>query len=143
MPSFRVIAPDQIARARQLYEGTSVPVRDIAALVGLGASTFARRVKLWGWTPRNRRLAEYDAAAKAGVDLAAIEAAAAPAKATLEHGARTLATLVRTLRELAALETIAPDADKEESGDEFRDLEEFRRELTRRLEGLNKKRSGA
>jgi hypothetical protein len=180
MPSFRVIAPDQIARARQLYEGTSVPVRDIAALVGLGASTFARRVKLWGWTPRNRRLAEYDAAAKAGVDLAAIEAAAAPAKATLEHAhlidrvrsavereiaaidavlarvegarlhssdaeraARTLATLVRTLRELAALETIAPDADKEESGDEFRDLEEFRRELTRRLEGLNKKRSGA
>ncbi len=55
---FIVIPPEQIARARALYEGTSVPVHDIAAMLGLGVTTFLKRVKLWGWKPRNRRLAD-------------------------------------------------------------------------------------
>jgi hypothetical protein len=69
MPKFRVIEPEEIARARQLYEGTSLPVHDIARSLGIGTTTLMKRVKLWGWTPRNKRLAELDAAAKAEVPL--------------------------------------------------------------------------
>lgn len=59
-----------------------------------------------------------------------------------ERAARTLATLVRTLKELAALEM--PDGKREgkqgdssdEASDEFRDLEGFRRSLAERLDRL-------
>ena len=55
-----------------------------------------------------------------------------------ERAARTLATLVRTLKELTALEK--PDDRREgkqgEASDEFRDLEEFRSNLAERLDRL-------
>lgn len=56
-----------------------------------------------------------------------------------ERAARTLATLVRTLKELTALEK--PDAKtggegQPESSDEFRDLDEFRSKLAERLDRL-------
>lgn len=55
-----------------------------------------------------------------------------------ERAARTLATLVRTLKELTALEK--PDdkreASESEASDECRDLEEFRRSLAERLDRL-------
>ena len=177
MAVFIVIPPEKIEQAKKLYEGTSVPVRDIALMLGIGVTTFLRRVKLWRWIPRNRRLADLDAAAKANVDVAEIAAIAAPAVATLQHltlvervraavvreiaaieavlarvegarlhssdaerAARTLATLVKTLREVAALESASTEetAGREDDGDEFRDIEEFRRELMRRLEGLRR-----
>lgn len=177
MPKFRVIEPEEIARARQLYEGTSLPVHDIARSLGIGTTTLMKRVKLWGWTPRNKRLAELDAAAKAEVPLAEVREAAAPAiavveKATLiervraaveseiaaiesvlqrvesaqlrssdaERAARTLATLVRTLKELAALERPIETETGEGSEGESRDIDEFRRDLAERLDRL---RAGA
>ena len=85
MAVFIVIPPEKIEQAKKLYEGTSVPVRDIALMLGIGVTTFLRRVKLWRWIPRNRRLADLDAAAKANVDVAEIAAIAAPAVATLQH----------------------------------------------------------
>jgi hypothetical protein len=171
MAKFIAIPPEKIAKAKELYEGTSVPVRDIALMLGIGQSTFLRRVKDWGWKPRNARLADYDAAAKAGFDLDAISKAVAPElavakQATLiervraavereivaietvldrvddarlrsqdaERAARTLATLVKVLREVNTLEgeqeQTEPAGDAE---DQFRDLEEFRAELARRL----------
>jgi len=55
-----------------------------------------------------------------------------------ERAARTLATLVRTLKEIAALEN--PQSKREETEsearDEFRDLEEFRSSLAERLDRL-------
>jgi len=55
-----------------------------------------------------------------------------------ERAARTLATLVRTLKELTALEN--PQSKREETEsearDEFRDLEEFRSSLAERLDRL-------
>ncbi len=172
MAKFIAIPPENIAKAKELYEGTSVPVLDIALMLGIGVTTFLRRVKAWGWKPRNARLADYDAAAKAGLDLDAISKAVAPElaaakKVTLvervraavereivaiesvlnrvddarlrsqdaERAARTLATLVKVLREVNVLEgaqepteQLAPHADEQ-----FRDLEEFRAELARRL----------
>lgn len=176
MPKFIVILPEEIARAKHLYEDTAVPVADIALSLGLGQTTFMKRVKLWDWKPRNLRLAELDAAAKAEVPVEEIREIAAPAKKTLEkmsllarvraaveseivaienvlsrveaarlrssdaeRAARTLATLVRTLKELTALEK--PDAKtggegQPESSDEFRDLDEFRSKLAERLDRL-------
>jgi hypothetical protein len=106
MAKFIAVPPERIAQARQLYEGTSVPVRDIATLCGLGVSTFLRRTREWGWTPRNRRLADFDAAAKAGLDLAEIAEAAAPALAVVRHA--TLVERVRSAveREIAAIEAV-------------------------------------
>jgi hypothetical protein len=59
-----------------------------------------------------------------------------------ERAARTLATLVRTLKELTALEMPAGKREgkqgdsSDEANDEFRDLEGFRRSLAERLDRL-------
>ncbi len=177
MPKFIVVPPEDIARVRKLYEGTDVPVRDLASICGLGVTTFLRRVELWGWKRRKLRMQDYDKAAKAEVD--AIREAAAPLRAVAENetlidrvraavereivaieavltrvegarlrsadaerAARTLATLVKTLREVAALqrdekldtESVADDAD------EYHDLDTFRRELAERLDRLRRQR---
>lgn len=59
-----------------------------------------------------------------------------------ERAARTLATLVRTLREVAALQRDEkPETQSGEiEADEFRDLEEFRAELAKRLDRLRRSR---
>jgi hypothetical protein len=179
---FIAVPAEKLAKVRKLYEGTSLPVKDLAAICGLATSTFKRRVKVWGWVPRDQRLKELDAAAKANVDLDALREIASPAIAVVqnetlidrvrsavereiiaieavltrvegarlrsadaERAARTLATLVKTLREVAALqrdeqpETESGDG-QEKPNDEFRDLEEFRAELAERLDRLRKSR---
>ena len=168
--------PEALAQAKHWYEDTGMPVEDIAKFLSIGETTFYNRLRtIWKWKKRNRRLADLDAVAEAGVPLAAIQEIAGPAKQTLEkislidrvrsaveteiskiedvlrrvegvhlrssdaeRAARTLATLVRTLKELTALEK--PDDKREENrseaSDECRDLEEFRRSLAERLDRL-------
>jgi hypothetical protein len=178
MPKFIVIPPEKIAELRKLYEGTDVPVRDLAAICGLGVTTFLKRVQLWGWKPRKLRMQDYDRAAEAEVqsireiaapsvaiaenetligrvraaverEIVAIEAVLSRVEgaklrsADAERAARTLATLVKTLREVAALQR---DEQPEDTGgetgdDEFRDLDGFRRELAERLDRLRRQRS--
>ena len=178
MSKFIVIPPEKIAEVRKLYEGTDVPVRDLASICGLGVTTFLRRVDLWGWKRRKLRMKDYDEAA--AVEVEAIRELASPSVAianneTLidrvrnavereivaieavlsrvegarlrstdaERAARTLATLVKTLREVAALQR----DEKPETGtgeaveDEFRDLEVFRAELAELLDRLRKRES--
>lgn len=177
---FITIPPEEIARARALYEGTDIPLRDIAKLLGIDRSTLVRRIKKWGWIPRNAHLRRLDAAAKAGIPLQEMIALAAPEVATIEketlidrvrsavereivaieavlsrvegarlrsadaeRAARTLATLVKTLREVAALQRDEKPEDEKGEGseDEFRDIEEFRTELAERLDRLRRSRS--
>ncbi|MBK8008455.1 MAG: hypothetical protein IPK23_08500 [Rhizobiales bacterium] len=171
MSKFIVVPPEKIAQVRKLYEGTNVPVRDLASICGLGVTTFLKRVKLWGWKPRNYRMRDYDAAAQGDID--AIREVAAPAIAMAENetlidrvrevvaiegvltrvegarlrstdaerAARTLATLVKTLREVAALQRDEkPESENGAEADEFRDLEEFRAELAERLDRLRRSR---
>lgn len=177
MPRFIVLPPEKIAEVRKLYEGTNVPVRDLASICGLGVTTFLKRVKLWGWKPRNYRMRDYDAAAKRDVD--AIREVAAPAIAVAENetlvdrvraavereivtieavlarvegarlrstdaerAARTLATLVKTLREVAALQRDEKTEDENvgTGEDEFRDLDDFSRELAEQLDRLRRSR---
>lgn len=175
MPKFIAIEAGRIANARQLYEATSMPVADIAKSLGIGLTTLMKRRKVWGWTPRNRRLADLDAAAKAEIPVEQIRETAAPAlkvaeKLTLldrvraaveselkaieavldrveaaqlrstdaERAARTLATLVRTLKDMALLEKPETPQSGEESEEQFRDIEEFRRRLAERLDRLRR-----
>jgi hypothetical protein len=178
MPKFVTIPPEEISRARALYEGTLVPVRDIAQMLGIGLTTLHRKIKLWGWMPRNARLRGLDAAAKAEIPVAEIAALTAPHVAIVEQetligrvrgaverelvaieavlarvegarlhssdaerAARTLATLVKALREVAALQRDEqPEATGDDSPDEYHDLDAFRRELAERLDRLRQQR---
>ena len=47
-----VISPDRIAEGKRLYELTSTPVHDIAAMMGVSRPTLQRRIKKGGWVPR-------------------------------------------------------------------------------------------
>lgn len=176
--------PEDLARAKHLYENTGTPVEDIAKFLEIGETTFYNRLRtIWKWKKRNRRLADLDAAATASVPLERVQEIAEPAKKTLEkislidrvrsaveteivkiedvlrrvegvhlrssdaeRAARTLATLVRTLKELTALEKPggkregkqggSSDETSDETSTEFRDLEDFRRSLAERLDRL-------
>jgi hypothetical protein len=50
------IPPEPIAEARRLCLHTNVPNADICALLGVGARTFHKRLKLWGWPMRSKRI---------------------------------------------------------------------------------------
>ena len=55
MPNTRKSVPgNKIAEARQLYEHTLVPARDIAALLGFSRNTLQRRAAEWGWKKRQQ-----------------------------------------------------------------------------------------
>lgn len=176
MTKFIALPPEKIAELRKLYEGTDIPVRDLAKMCGLGQTTFLNRVKVWGWKGRRQRIKDYDHAAKAEVEairevagsamviaeneslidrvraavereIVAIEAVltrvegARLRSADAERAARTLATLVKTLREVAALQRDEkPEHETGAEEDEFRDLEEFRAELAERLDRIRKSR---
>jgi len=76
MPAFRAHSAEEIERARTLYEETEVSPADIARLMGLGANTFYRRVKAWGWRRRRLRVEESDAIAREALQSADPEVAA-------------------------------------------------------------------
>lgn len=162
----QAVSPEAMEEARRLYEQTNVPLHTIAVGLGIGRWALSRRVRLWGWTPRARRipltLPPRAAAGSTGAsdrpppppeavprramiarlmtrieaELATVEQLLAHAgrasdgTADTERAARTLAILVRSLRELAALERgQAPDDEEAE-----RDAGAYRRELEATLE---------
>ena len=45
---------EKIAEAKQLYERSNVPAREIAALLGFSRNTLQRRAKEWGWKRRRQ-----------------------------------------------------------------------------------------
>lgn len=180
MARFIAIPPEEIERARILYETTAMPMDDIASLLGITRRTLASRVKLWGWEGRDSRFHGLDEAAKKQIreiseiagpaiavaenetlidrvraaverEIVAIEAVLARVEGArlrssdAERAARTLATLVKTLREVAALQRDEkPETEKGAAeADEFRDLEEFRAELAERLDRLRRERDAS
>jgi len=50
------ISPEIVAEGRRLYEQTSVPVADIAAMTGISIRTFSARARQWGWPRRTDRV---------------------------------------------------------------------------------------
>jgi hypothetical protein len=168
MPPFRTIPPEEIARLKVLYEDTGVPVRDLARLAGFGVTTFLRRVDLWKWKRRRRHAIEYDAAVAAGLDLRPVAAFVEPLmdkvdkarviaevrSAAAAIAARINATLTategvmlrapdaeRAARTLNSVLQVLEDAERVEgqgNDDEFRDLDAFCADLTRRLEAIRR-----
>ena len=154
---------EKIAEARQLYEQTLVPVREVAALLGFSRTTLQRRVAEWGWKKRQQDALEVMQPHKgAGVqpqsppqrvalaariqavaerEIAAIEnildTLGPSASSETEGAARTLASLARTLRELVQLDvpTTSPEPTHDEPAP--RDLAELRRSLARKLAALS------
>lgn len=51
-------APDLTSRVRALYEGSAVPVREIAAIAGVTERTIYKYVTKGGWTKRYARAAQ-------------------------------------------------------------------------------------
>jgi transposase-like protein len=168
-----LLEPALLARARHLYENTSVRVADIAESLGVTERTLMKWRKQLGWRGRNeyRRAlrittdavveeaitppaadASLDRAADRALTIARIretvdrEVSAvetslrkldrmAPRGGDVERSARTLASLVKTLNELKRLDATERDA-RPETEDDERDIDEFRRDLARRLDAL-------
>ena len=160
--------PETRERARRLYESGLVPQTDIALMLGLADTTLRRRIQRWGWRkdqdireelPPAAPVAFQPAVEEAAYDrrstiervrcavdreIAAVEAALSRLGSLTrrvpesERAARTLASLVKTLTELKRLETAS---DEGEADDGPADIDEFRRDLARRLHGLRESRA--
>jgi len=160
--------PETRERARRLYESGLVPQTDIALMLGLADTTLRRRIQRWGWRKDQDIREELPPAAPAAFqpageevaydrrstiervrcavdrEIAAVEAALSRLGSLTrrvpesERAARTLASLVKTLTELKRLETAS---DEGEADDGPADIDEFRRDLARRLHGLRESRA--
>ena len=154
----RDFSPSAIAEARRLYEQTDASPDAVAGLLGISRSTLYHRIREWGWRPRVRHLpgaapgrapaSAADASvsretliarlvARVETEIAAVERLIARAAwqadvtgTDTERAARTLSILVRSLRELAAIER----GQAPENEDSERDADAYRRELEATLE---------
>ena len=156
------IAPAQWAEARRLFENTLVPVKEIAAMVGLARTTLRRRAKAEGWTMRRAPMAPLPSSLPDRAVLAArirdlvdrelcavervLEVIQPADAAEADRSARTLANIARATREIVALNQ-PPEATPPDEADDDplpRDLDDFRHELARRIRGfIEARRSGA
>ncbi|GLK76010.1 hypothetical protein GCM10008171_12640 [Methylopila jiangsuensis] len=143
-------SPEVFAEARRLYETTQLSQVEIGRRLGLSRHAVARRAKREAWTrpfdaARRRTLirglrrsvdaevAKAERLFASGDDGAAGEAAG--------KAARTLSSLVRSLRELAKFdEESAGGAGEPDADGSLRDADEFRAALAERLERLRRER---
>lgn len=148
---------DAVLRARQMY-ADGAPLKDIIASTGLTREMLYRWLDGGGLLPRlprrhgGRERARRKRGRAAMIDRimrAADKQARAISRRLAEDGVpltereqqtRSLAVLARTMRELIALETAEAEAQKlqTKANDDSipRDIDELRRELTRRLNAL-------
>lgn len=149
----RRASAETVAEVRRLIETTTLTQKEIGRRLGLHDSSISRMVRREGWRRPTDAAARQDlvGAIREQVDaeIAEVErilggaGAAAPGAA---ERARTLASLVRTLRELARydedqLRAAGREAGGNGSEDEaVADLDQLREELARRLESLRKNR---
>lgn len=151
----RPIAPELITEARRLYEQTNVPVRDIAALIGLGERTLYARIYKWKWAMRCDRIPRESPPppinnANAGTVAPAIAAAPAPVsqlQVQLDEAISLPLRLQRAVeRELAAVEALIrklgvtpePGADAERTARTLASLSRTLREMSTLQEKTSK-----
>ena len=157
-----MVAQDETRRkaAQKLYETDGASMTVIAAHIGVTRATIARWARLGQWqrkAPREPKEESIDRRAlvtrawrNAERQLRLVEKrvrAHAPDDAPLDESARLIATLVKTLRELTALDrTLAEDdtlherANSSEGGDIPRDLDALYQELAARMDRLRQER---
>jgi hypothetical protein len=165
-PSALTLSPEQVALARQMYLD-GVPVAEIRKATGMTdhqlyywfdggppdgerhLPPLPRRRIVPRRSPRRRKLSG-DRVALVSRLWRTAEAQVRDIEERLAHhqqqpddrerDARTLAVLVKTMRELVALDDIrdgaAAPADSEHDDAAPRDLDEFRRELARRMDAI-------
>lgn len=161
---FMAPAKKRRAEARRLYEIDHLPTSAVAAQCGLTRATITRWAREDGWArkteappidePLDRRALVSRAWRNAERQLRIVEKrlrqhAQDDASVPLDESARLIATLVKTLRELAALDrTLAEQTDQHgpraphERSDIPRDLDAFYEELAARMDRLRQDRDG-
>jgi len=166
MAAWRRLSPTEWAAVRRDYECTGKTLAEISADHHVCVSAMSKRSRREGWTPRNRprgaaeqgtladqvqqQLRQAIERELAAIDtiLAELGAGEGPSPAA-ERTARTLASLTRTLKEVnrlhdaAANTGIAKAAADNDDDDMPRDIDEFRRELTRRIDAFVASRTDA
>jgi hypothetical protein len=160
MPRGYPTSPETVAEARRLYEGTDLSEPRIAAIAGLSRPTLRRFAAIENWSrpegpDRSSRRQDVVASLRERIESEIVAAEAAlggPAtKKTdgVERISRSLASLVRTLRELAKYDEERAaragrergDASQGEGADgDLADLDAFREALAERLERMRAER---
>ncbi len=172
-PKRMVIPAEKIAEGRFLYEQTLMPIEDVAGTMGISRATLQNRINEWGWNKRSydlraRRPAKAASPGdtqvftpgypRAGTDRVALVArlqqsvekqldvvdaiaSSGQTRGEAERTVRMFAGLSRTLREMWRLDSPLPAPDSED--DIPRDVDELRRELSRKLAALVAGRAGA
>jgi hypothetical protein len=137
-------------RARQMH-ATGMAVEAIAVATGLDECTVRlvianREMAVRPFTSIDRAAVVqklWESAARQVTDLHARVLAADLDADERERDVRMLSVMVKTMRELAALDDVAgaDDGDRDDQPDS-RDIDEFRRELARRIDALVAAQSG-
>lgn len=155
MPRGYTTPAETLAEARRLYEGSDLTEARIAVLSGVSRSTLRRRAVAEGWLrpdgAKKREAARQDVVAslreRIEREIVAAEAAMGQtAEKTIdgvERISRSLASLVKTLRELARYdeERAGRSGQGDAAGDEdVADIDAFRAALADRLERLRGQR---
>lgn len=132
---------ETLVAARRLYETTTLTQVEIARRLNMPAPSLCRMAKRDSWvrpqeTERRRRLLA-DVRAKVDGEMAATErlfGAQDLAGEEAARAARTLTSLVRALRELQKFDDEQGRAGRREDADDAcPDIDEFRRDIARRL----------
>lgn len=116
-----------IAQAKRLYLHTTVPTADICALLGIGTHTFHRRLKMWGWPLRSRRIPRDEPAESAAIGVERVpgdEAPSAPAYVLpdeIERKALAARLLRLAEQHIAASERAAASLEAQAPGDRAED----------------------
>ncbi|HZL30742.1 MAG TPA: hypothetical protein VFC54_06735 [Pseudolabrys sp.] len=118
-----------IATARHGYENTDQPMRELARELGIGITTLSTLAETHGWAKRSQR--------QRGV----------PPAMQLLAEAQALATLIQAIRTLKGMRgsgrTDTGPIEDDDDDDMPRDIDEFRRDLARRIDAFVASRSDA
>lgn len=166
MPTTDAFSSETIARAREMYADPAVPLSRILAETGMSKSNLYYALDgaggLFSALPRRFRSAGGRRRALSGDRVSVVKRLWRTAERQVrdiedrilrnqqepderERDARTMAMLVKTLRELSTLDVSKGGnaTDKDTTDDEGpRDIDEFRRELARRMDAFVASRSG-
>lgn len=126
------------AKARKLYEGSTVTQTEIAASVGISPASLTRMANREGWVRAEgarRSLALGRIRARIEAEIEAVESVmASGGLEAADRAARTLANLVKSLRELQRYDSERPKAEPDdEDGRPPADLDALRDALADRL----------
>jgi hypothetical protein len=158
MARAKLMDAELTSRARGLYESGGAPIQAVADLLGIHRRTLQKRASALGWrrslatpngnqtqleenVPVGRRAMVARIRRTVEREISTVEDSLARIdelvpRGDAEKAARTLASLVKTLIELQRLEAGAGADTAKDPDEDGIDIDEFRRDLARRLDAL-------